>query len=706
MTYTSMFANRQQQQVAQQPQLEFYDLNQIAGQFAGWNFGLGSPYDENTPQIALLTIREIQAQAQRGHPIRVGMFGIISENGFNNGMFNDLVCVIVSRTAMGVANDEWRNLEVAVNTTIQRAVKCCASAMAASDAEFMNTLAGAEAAAVRENADVWEYLLRLTQGSDRYIPFNQMASGGQGTGISSVGGATQEALREAQQLRGQSGGQFVDSATYGSVTPGQHNNDAGAVRGRYARKAEKLYGKLEGSMQTALGESGLSTGAPAATSTYKARFSRGAMGNKAVGNELDLPAVDPQAAAAAQKFDTDVTDFSKSMADTTVNAPAPVVEAKPIFSVQMNGEVVNVMRECVNGAALWKSSRLQRFHPAWCKRTHHIRYFETQDGTIIAVMQALTSEQKEIAMNYDAHAIDPSKGQPEPDVPKNPVREEAQVLYKKADEVKVNVVIASAIAVEESVEAAVRSTRVSAEMSKDVPDAFVRTSIINSAVIYRTAEEANSDSAVIAAIGSSKDFAEAASYIGKIKNDLARANINEVLTQAVNRATECELGLGIRISDFGLDGAEIIAAVESNFGALPARQLEANQQAILKANIGIEHGTTDSGRAHAEATLDTSDEGLSDEQLARILFLQRNITTAWVDFTDSEMAIGVPAKGAAAIQAESLGGLWQIAKTVFRDAIGSMASSEQYIVTSDNVRYRLHRGMLNADCYLISKEVK
>lgn len=310
-------------------------------------------------------------------------------------------------------------------------------------------------------------------------------------------------------------------------------------------------------------------------------------------------------------------------------------------------------------------------------------------------------------MKYEAHAIDPTKGQPEPDVVQRPVRTEAKVLYTSADKVNVNIVIAEKDFAEEDIDSSIRTTRLTAEMSEVVPDAYIRKSQVNTAVVYSSADDAAEDTIVIKAISNSKDFAEAAGYIGKIRNDLARKLVNDLLTQAVNRATDCELGVGIRISDFSEDGPAIIAAVEEHHGSLPAENLRAAQVAILQANVNVVPASDPKMIDHAQAVLVLEgNEELSPAVLARVLFLQRNICTAWVNFTDNEMAIGVPAKGAAAIQENSLGALHEIAKRVFNDVLVKVASSEQFLVTKDNVRYRLHQGMMNRNCFLLSKEAK
>lgn len=687
MHQTTMF-NRPAAPI-QAPPVEIYDINMIANQFAAWNFGLGQPYDQHTPQIALLTINEIQQQALRGHPIRVGMFDILSQNSFNNPAFQDLVYTILMRIGHGITNGEWRNLDMAVTTVLPRAVKCCASSMASQDPQFMATLPASDAAAVRENAELWNYLVALAQGQAQYIPFNQMAN----SGLSGVSGSTQAALQDARALRGNSAGAFVETVSnYDGLATGRYNNNGGQTAGRYGRRSEKIFGKLEGSMQEALQESGVAAQVQTpGNSNYQTRMRRPDPTQGGVTTDV-------------KKFDSDVTDFSKSL-DIKTEEQAPVPEPKTLFTIDMAGQVMSIIRECKEGISAWKSSKVQRFHPAWCKRTHTVRYFESKDGIVIAVLQALTEEQKELAMNYDAHAIDPTKGQPEPSVPQRPVRPEAKVMYAPADKVTVNVIVAKKFGAEEDVSGCIRSVRLAAEMSEKIPDAYVRMALVNAPIIYPSAIEAQEDATVINAVAFSKDFAEAASHLSKVRSALARKTIGDTLVKAVNRAIECELGVGVRISDFEEDGPQIIQVLEDTQGELIGDKMRTHQPHLLQANVRVVPATD--MKTYADATLTTEDqEELSEDMLNRVLFLQRNVCAVWVNYTDDEMAIGVPDKGAAVIQAESLGTVYKIAQAVYTEAIGSLSCSEQYLVTKDSVRYRLHAGLMNKSTYLLSKEVK
>jgi hypothetical protein len=699
MHHTNMF---QQPAAPAAAQVQVYDINQIAQNFAGWNFNVGQPYDQYTPQIAVMTIREIQGHALKGHPIRVGMFNIISENAFDNASFQDLVYTIIMRVAHGITNGEWRNYDQAVANTIARAVKACGSYMAACDAEFMATLPANEQKPVQDNAAVWEYLMALAQGQAQFVPFAQM----DGSGLSTVATSTQAALNDARVLRGSNAGAFVEAGDYEAVTSTRYNNNAHAGVGKYARRAQHIHGKVEGSMQGALAEAGLAGGTPPAP--YQSRMSR------PNARPANAPAqrVAPQAAtvAAAQRFDSDVTDFSKPLDTTAVaeptQAPTPAPSAAPLFTVQVGTETVEIIRQVKEGFEKWKPSRLQRFHPAWCKRTHTPVYFETKDGLVMVVLQELTDKQKAIAMNYDAHAIDPTKGQPEPQVPVKPVREEAKVLYTDASNVKINVVVAKVYGTEEDVAGAIRSARVAAEMSETVPDAFVKMSLVNAPVIYPTAEEAADDLIIMRAIANSKDFAEAASYLPKVRNEMASKIINRTLVKAVNRAIECQMGIGIRIGDFIEDGPAIIDYLEKKQGSLIGERMRAEQSAILKANVCVLAATDEAIRSYADATLSPEDEvALTDAVAQRVLFLQHTVCAVWVNFTDNEMAIGIPPKGAVMIEGKSLGGLYAIAKSAYVDGIGKMNCAEQYLITKDSVTYSLHKGLLSKDCYLLSQKV-
>lgn len=695
MHQTNMFANRGMAQ-NNPVSIEPYDLQMLAPTFQGWNFNTGTAFDQHTPQIALRTVQEIQNSAQKGHPIRVGMFNYMTDNNsaFNNAAFQDLVQVIVLRLIHGVNHSEWGNINVGLSDVITRAVKCCGCALASEDEEFLSKLPAADQKAVRENAQVWEYLVALASGNAAYIPFSQMDSAA--VNLNGTDNATQNAMAVARNLGNTNSSAFSEG--YTGVSNSQYNNNATGQGGRYARRAEKMYGKLQGSMQEALGDALTAQ----TTAPYQSRFSRG----NGVAQEVKA---NPELAKAAAQFDSDVTDFTRSMdTTTTVAAKAPEPEpTKTLFSVQIGGEVVEIVRHRPkDGRAVWKSSRLQRFHPAWCVRTHACHYVETKDGTVIAVLQELTNPQKEIAMNYEAHAIDPTKGQPADSVPVKPVKEEAKVLYNKAESVKINLVTSKAFKLVDDTASAIRAIRLAAEMSEEVPQAYAGMAIVATPIVYATAEDAEEDLTVLRAISGSKNFAEAASYVPKISNDMARKFVNRTMTKAVNRAIECEMGIGITIENFAEDGVEIVAALEKHYGALPAEKLRNVESFVLRSNVFAVPATDESIKEHANSTLTAEGETELPEAMAkRILFLNQNVCVTWVNYTDDELAIGMGPKGATIIQPESLGAVHEISNTVYKDVIENRLCAEQFMVTKDSVSYNVHRGLLNKDCYLLSNKI-
>jgi hypothetical protein len=703
MHQTNMF-----QQPNQPAAIQMFDLQQLAPQFADWNFQIGNPYDQYTPQIALMTVREIQAWAAKGHPIRVAFFNFMSENYFNNASFQDLVYTIVMRVGYGITNGEWRSYDQAVQTVVERAVKACASALVVGDPAFLAEFPATEQKAIGENAALWDYLMALAQGQVGFIAFNQMGN----NGISNVNTSTQSAIADARQLRGNTAGAFVESG-YDTVVPTMHNNNGGQGGGRYAQRSEKIYGKLEGSMQGALGQAGLTnnlgTGGGQGEA-YQSRMKRpGVQGGKA---GVTTSGVNfKQAAAGAAKFDSDVTDFSKPLTENLVGAtptpaPAPApAPTKPLFVVQIGSDTVEIISQSKEGYKAWKPWRLQRFHPAWCIRTHYPIYFETRCGHVLAVLQTLTQAEKEIAMNYDAHAIDPSKGKPEDTVPVKPVRPEAEVLYTKASDLKINIIVSDVFQMEEDVTGAIRSARLAAEMSDKVPDALVKKSVVNAPMIYTTAEDAAEDLTVIRAIANAKDFTEAASYLPNVRNEMARRTLDRTLVKAINRSIECRMGIGIRIGSFEEDGPAICDFLEKKEGSLIGEKLRAEQTAILQTNVRVLPAIDSSIRGYADATLSREgEETLTDEMAKRVLFLQHNVCAVWVNFTNNEMAIGIPPKGATNIEPESLGALYNIAKTVYSDVGAGNMCSEEYLVTKDSVAYSLHRGLISKDAYLLSQK--
>ncbi len=517
--------------------------------------------------------------------------------------------------------------------------------MAASDDEFMRELDKNEAAAVMDNAAIWNHLIAFTQGKAQYVPFNQLSTSNQ---FNSVAGATRNALEDARALSGSSAGAFEGS--YDPTVP-RGGNNAGRSVGRYARRMEAMTGTLQGSLQASMKEQQLAS--QLGQAPYKSRLPESV---RQFSNSNDI-----------EKFDSDVTDFSKSLS-TPVAAPAPAParvkeEAKPIFTFQIGEKVHTAIREIKEGGInIWKPSETQRFHPAWCARTHTVRYFETTEGLVIVIAQELQENEKEIAMEYAAHAIDPTKGLPDVSIPRKPVREEAKVLYGKDVKSNINVVIADKTGMEEDISGCIRTARIAAEMSTPVPDAYIRKSIVTTPVVYDDNCAADDDKIVIAAIP-------------------------------------------VRIGSFEEDATDLIKVVEETQGALYGEILRTKQSVILLSNVSVASAMDMKAHANAVLTVDDQEE-LSEEKLKMILFLSYNVMSTWVKFTDDEMAIGVPDKGAAQIQENTYAALYEITKMVFDQVTEKDIFTEFHIVTKDNVRYRLHRSLINKNCFLISKQAK
>lgn len=665
--------------------IQFYDPAQVATQFAQLNFGLGTPYDNLTTQVAQMTVSEIQNRANSGHPIRMGMFNIISQNAFNNGDFQYLLKVIILRTAYGAQAGEYQQLQVAFQDVIVRTVKACACGMASTDPAFVQSLPADDQTGVREGNDLWNYLCALADGQASFVAFSQMAMNNQ---FNNVNDATRNALEAARGIGSNVAGAFGGQSSMNYDVGNANGNNANPNVGRYGRRLAAMQGTLEGSMQNALAGAAMPNLNPPSRPAHQPRFSQ----------------------AAVNKFDSDVTDFSKSINEpeqpvaAPTPAPAPVPET--LFTIQLGEKMYQIVREHKDGGmSLWKPSVAQRFHPAWCKRTHTVRYFETNEGIIVVIAQELTEEQRNIAMDYKAHAVDPTKGQPEPNVPKAPVREEAKVLYSKEVQAKINVTVSEKITMVEDLNGSVRGARMTAEMSSPVPDVYVNKSAINVPLIYEFDTEAHDDKVVIAAIGASKTFAEAAKLMAQLNSPLARATIDKQLTHALNTACACELGVEVKITSFEEDGAAVIDVVEDAFGALYGEALRQKQGQILYTNVIV--NAANDIPAYAESLLGLDADNEEDaKRLDKILFLNYNVMSAWTKYTDDELAIGVPAQGAAQIQDNTYGALYKVAKSIFDHVSDTSAYVEFYLVTKDGVRYRLHRSLISKNCFLISKQFK
>lgn len=366
---------------------------------------------------------------------------------------------------------------------------------------------------------------------------------------------------------------------------------------------------------------------------------------------------------------------------------------------------VMMILDDVRGRELWAPSELQRFHPVGCKLTAKWQYVLCQCGTVIFVKQKLTQEEMSKNMDYDAHGIDPSKGQPAPEQTSKPaVKEEAAVLYTNDPNVTIKVVNLPNVIAMEDLNSAIRNVSQSAALSDDKPNVLTKSSTVNTALFYEDACDADDDIVVINAIGTSGDFVSAIKLMDQINNPATFKLLDQQLTSGVLNAMVNELGISVSFDSFSGDCSEMLEAVESEFGQLYAEKLRNMQGNILMTYARASSGVQMADYANSVLTAG-EDPDLPDSKLAKILFLTHNVVVAWTTHTAEELSMTVLPGKVGEVVLEDFPAMYRMAEAAIKSA-GSAVNAEFYFVTRDGVRYRLHRSGFEADQYLISQAAK
>lgn len=366
---------------------------------------------------------------------------------------------------------------------------------------------------------------------------------------------------------------------------------------------------------------------------------------------------------------------------------------------------VMMILDDAKGRELWEPSELQRFHPVGCKRTAKWQYVMCQCGTVIFVKQKITQEEMRKNMDYDAHGIDPSKGQPaEEQTAKPVVKEEAAVLYTNDPSVEIKVVNMPNVIAMEDLNSAIRNVSQAAALSDDKPNVLTKSSTVNTALFYEDACDADDDVVVINAIGTAGDFVSAIKLMDQINNPATFKLLNQQLTDGVMNAMVNELGISVSFDSFHGDCAEMIEAVEGEFGQFYAEKLR-----DMQANILMTYARASSGVAmadYANSVLTAGGESdLPDSKLAKILFLTHSVVVAWTTHTAEELSMTVLPGKVGEIVLDDFPAMYRMVEAAIKSA-GSAVNAEFYLVTRDGVRYRLHRSGFEADQYLISQAAK
>ncbi len=681
------------QELLVQPLTEFYNLQQLyqQGAFSGYMFGLDPVVDQHTPHIAFHTANEIQRSCGQGHPIRIATFNYLSDNAYNNQPFAELVMVIARRMLLSAQAQEYSLQHQQFIPFMNQAIKAYVSAyggfLACQDQNFLVMLTQQDQDLARRNAQRWTRLYAVAMGNAPFEPLAASAMNGGGGqhlfALTPQQQATGGVMTMGQPVRRNTGatvsGAFSESS--GGQTPDYTSSPTGAGRwgnnaqedsNRFRQKLDESQGVLPGSMQESLSK---------------------AIRSQSVNNVPDYANLD-QPIPAANTWQVKPTIPAATPAAPVAQEVVHEAPLQSTFELKFEGKAYTVVSQLSRelGDSLWKPSEAQRFRPLVNVRTHQAVYVKTSEGLVLAISRPLNPEEKKELVDYDRHAINPNLGKPDPQAKPRPAREEAKILYEAGGQATegINIELKTEnMLLTDSMRGLIDDVLHDAEAMDPRAQAVYQEGGTVQTVVYADQALCAEDLATLEALRNSASFKEAARHLADVKLAWVRTLLQRWFVDMINNTLINELSVDVSISDFVEDAPELVSYVRANAGDQIADALVGRQRFIIEAVVNVDKGNQDQ-------------TGLND----RTLTLRRNASVTWVDFSDDELGMSIPDVGSAEIARSYYPVLNEIVRKSFDSS--NMENNtkrvfQRFLVTRDNVVYRLHRGLLNSQFLMISQ---
>jgi hypothetical protein len=548
------------------------------------------------------------------------------------------------------------------------------------------------------NAQMWVDLTGMVDGTTPYQPLSNFQQQNTNSAIGNlIGRGTQMGANDGfGSTAGETSGAFSTAVRNSQGgTEGNTVNPGGRVN-RFRRQLQEKQQAMAGSLQTAMVDAASKQEQGGNVPAWQR-----AAGSRVAGRGIPQQATQTTQPSVAEQ----AVEAAVAEAQVTQPAPAPApAQRQALFAMTGDdGKDYKVMEEITTGMDenTWKGSPAQRFHPAWCRRTHFIRYFRLENNWPVAIPTKYTEDQLAIAMNYDAHEIDPRLGKPAQTVPVKPPKEEAKILYATKDQIRFVVKRLDNWSMQESVDTAIQSTVLDAECVAKDCDAVIKNAAVNTPLVYEDVLSAMKDLEVIEKINKSQTFKEAAELIGTLGNPVARESINKWMTVRVNRMVACELGVPVSFTNFEEDGKNIISELTQDLGS-NIDALAARQHSIISGVV--------TGVLAANETMNDYVEnlftGTNEERVAlaeRTIFLTRDVSVTWVKFNSTEMSVGIPNFGSGVVAESLYPALHGImAASLKEKAPGADFYFDNILITRDNKKFRIHESLLGGSAMMIS----
>lgn len=351
----------------------------------------------------------------------------------------------------------------------------------------------------------------------------------------------------------------------------------------------------------------------------------------------------------------------------------------------------------------WKPSRFQSHFPAWCRRTHEIAYCISDENIVVAIALPLSEEKVNEMFEYEAHAIDPTKGLPSEPIAV-PVREEAKVLYSQELEPVVNIRVREEELTATSDEDLVQQTLVEGAIAfEKEADLSYHASVgtVMSAVTAATAETAQRLYNQVRDVYLQVSFAAAAQKIKAIELPSLRRRVDRIYTEALNDVLAIQLGLDAAVDSFMEEAPTIIEDVHEEFGrtfSVALTELQSDFVAsTCDAQLPVEV------ESHHEDLVDAQADGEDVTGITSTMFYLSHKSAVMVSrYTEDELAIGLAPYGACQLQQDTYPSLYAAIRAYFESNHGKQAKIRTlHLLSIDGKAYRVCQSPLNPIVFLI-----
>ena len=362
----------------------------------------------------------------------------------------------------------------------------------------------------------------------------------------------------------------------------------------------------------------------------------------------------------------------------------------------------------------WFPSHDQYYRTAFNRRTHYNVFTYGEDDVVIESINLLQESEVDRSKHTltsipRAHAYDVNARVEAVEATANTLQAITTVGLEEAG-IDVKEYIKSGWLATPTLELALfdaRASRLALTVSEDPPSIFRCFSVVAKPFVSRISLEQ-----IMHRLCSKTSFAEIAREMkdqiavisrmvkdgnpGATDVDLFLSEVENLLTDTINDFIANKLSLpSVTISDFVGDIGGLHEYLSRSYGYIYENALDAYETVFVDMVMsGLDK------EAHTALADMVSVPGLGEECYT---FLAQRYSFTFIDLWDSELGLGLEEVGAVAIIESVTPLLYKVAKSLFDQQGTENQAFHNLLITQDNVRYELHKGIIGKDTFLISK---